>query len=841
MKKTLLTVIIIGILLWTAGVHAQQTNQLSRPPLPKPGPTVAEDCVSFNPAAASVENVQNNWSIVDGGHGVFSFGSNQAEARQTLAILKNYGMNQSCFVGRPQPSFQYTLVSGRAPAGSMTGEDCLSFNPATATVSFIQNDWKIVDGNHAMFSFGSRETEARQTLAIIKKHNFNSSCFVGRPNPSFTYMKAAGTAAPSTGQQPVRPVTGTIATGVPATVTGTLPVPAKSDLQADRIWIAQYVPPANVTQYAPLSGNPKPGQEVYLVCEFHNAGSDLKGNWRVSWQVDGKEVYTTRFGDIEAGGKRNPGARYLMPATGAHRYECVLDPDGQIAEANEANNRASGTFQVAAATQPATPTLPDLKVTRVWLAQYTQNVTQYTPLSTSPVPGQQVYLVCEFENAGADLKGTFRLAWLIDGVQVATTSFGDMPAGMKRNPAGRYTISVSPGSHKVECVLDADNKINELNEQNNRAGITFDVAHAAVPATPPAGSTGSTSGSTGPTSYGTPTTQGSTPAAGAPVLSSMTPTGALINARLSVTGKNLSSIPGSTVVIQLQSGEQFTGVPENVTATQFTMAPVPDVYKGYNVTAKNNEHRARIQQLKFLYLKKGSTESNRLTFNIRSPYPILDQVYNPTAKPGDVITVRGGNFEPAKITQYTAVFEYLPGKTIQAKPAPLPTPAPAIPFPYLPDVTMVGNFIVKVPDVFAGKSQADQDAINRYTGTVAISGPGTALSNKLPFGFRKTSSPSSASQPSTGTGNTCQAGKYLSGMTYVGQPGCATGNRADHPSAYLMCDAQGFYCCESAQGANTKCGANRWMFQPDCGNYCGVGGCDVQLIQPNGCYRSNPK
>jgi cytochrome c5 len=126
------------------------------------------------------------------------------------------------------------------------------------------------------------------------------------------------------------------------------------------------------------------------------------------------------------------------------------------------------------------PTLPDLKVTRVWIAQYAQNVTQYTPLSTSPVLGQQIYLVCEFENAGANLKGTFRVAWLIDGVQVATTTFGDMPSGMKRNPAGKYTVTATPGSHRYECVLEADSKIKESSEQNNRAGMTFQVAQAGA-------------------------------------------------------------------------------------------------------------------------------------------------------------------------------------------------------------------------------------------------------------------------------------------------------------------------------------------------------------------------
>jgi hypothetical protein len=120
---------------------------------------------------------------------LFDFGSNKAQADQSLKIIKYYGMNQSCFVDRPNPPFSYMSVSGSAPVGSMAGEDCVPFNPATATVAYIQGDWKIVDGNQWMFSFGSKEADAEQALAIIKKYGFTNSCFVGRPNPSFIYLR----------------------------------------------------------------------------------------------------------------------------------------------------------------------------------------------------------------------------------------------------------------------------------------------------------------------------------------------------------------------------------------------------------------------------------------------------------------------------------------------------------------------------------------------------------------------------------------------------------------------------------------------------------------------------
>ena len=148
-----------------------------------------EDCVSFNPDTATVAQIQGRWKIVDGSHLMFNFGNKRNEAEHALQVIKHYRMNQSCFVGRPDPSFQYLLVSGRASVGSFEGEDCVSFNPNTAEVRYINGRWKIVDGSHWVFDFGNKESEARQALAIIKKYGFRFSCFVGRPDPSFKYLR----------------------------------------------------------------------------------------------------------------------------------------------------------------------------------------------------------------------------------------------------------------------------------------------------------------------------------------------------------------------------------------------------------------------------------------------------------------------------------------------------------------------------------------------------------------------------------------------------------------------------------------------------------------------------
>lgn len=86
---------------------------------------------------------------------------------------------------------------------------------------------------------------------------------------------------------------------------------------------------------------------------------------------------------------------------------------------------------------------------------------------------------------------------------------------------------------------------------------------------------------------------------------------------------------------------------------------------------------------------------------------------------------------------------------------------------------------------------------------------------------------------STTTTQACPGGKFISGFTYLGDPGCATNDIAGHPSALLQCDSSGYFCCEMAQGSSDpKCGADHRQFAPDCMAFGPKG----LLKQPNGCY-----
>jgi len=143
--------------------------------------------VNFNPKNLNVKRSNGKYLLVDGGHSLMAF-PNKGEAYQAMKIIQHYGINQSCFVGRPAPSFTYLLVNGKAPSGNVSGDDCTTFNPKTIELKEINGRWKIVDGSHWMFDFEGNYTEAKQAFLIIKKYGFTQSCFVGRSNASMKYL-----------------------------------------------------------------------------------------------------------------------------------------------------------------------------------------------------------------------------------------------------------------------------------------------------------------------------------------------------------------------------------------------------------------------------------------------------------------------------------------------------------------------------------------------------------------------------------------------------------------------------------------------------------------------------
>ncbi|MCX6317845.1 MAG: M12 family metallopeptidase [Bacteroidetes bacterium] len=152
----------------------------------RPGPC-KEDCIKIHPGNITIRQSGALWLVIDGNSSLFS-APNRAEAEKIARIIRFYQLTQSCYVGRPNPSFKYMLRGAVSPSGAMPGEDCISFNPATLSIRQEGSQYLLTDGASRMFMFPNR-AEAEQAVAMIRKYGFTKTCYVGRPNASLQYMR----------------------------------------------------------------------------------------------------------------------------------------------------------------------------------------------------------------------------------------------------------------------------------------------------------------------------------------------------------------------------------------------------------------------------------------------------------------------------------------------------------------------------------------------------------------------------------------------------------------------------------------------------------------------------
>jgi hypothetical protein len=67
------------------------------------------DCIPFDPGSAAVSQEGSQWLLTASGSRMLVFPSEQ-EARTGLDVIASYGLNRQCFVGRPDPSFEFWLA-----------------------------------------------------------------------------------------------------------------------------------------------------------------------------------------------------------------------------------------------------------------------------------------------------------------------------------------------------------------------------------------------------------------------------------------------------------------------------------------------------------------------------------------------------------------------------------------------------------------------------------------------------------------------------------------------------------------------------------------------------------
>jgi HEAT repeat protein/sugar lactone lactonase YvrE len=89
----------------------------------------------------------------------------------------------------------------------------------------------------------------------------------------------------------------------------------------------------------------------------------------------------------------------------------------------------------------------------------------YDAEKNNPAPGDEVTFVAHVRNTGAKSTGRFSYEWTIDGQPAGTGRVSSLKPGDETTVEQTWTWQAGP--HYVKCVLDPENKIEEVSEKNN--------------------------------------------------------------------------------------------------------------------------------------------------------------------------------------------------------------------------------------------------------------------------------------------------------------------------------------------------------------------------------------
>jgi hypothetical protein len=163
--------------------------------------------VPFDLGSLRVEQMNGQWVLRDVRTIVYNFGQSQNEARQALAICRQYGFNQVGVIGYPTPTLKYLLKDPHPPmafsnyqpvvpaSAQMQGSEQARrqlYVPGVGAVGSLQpiefrrldvrrdnGEWVMVQGNAVIAHFGNQEREAHAALEMLQTFRCTDLCQFG--------------------------------------------------------------------------------------------------------------------------------------------------------------------------------------------------------------------------------------------------------------------------------------------------------------------------------------------------------------------------------------------------------------------------------------------------------------------------------------------------------------------------------------------------------------------------------------------------------------------------------------------------------------------------------------
>lgn len=213
-----------------------------------------------------------------------------------------------------------------------------------------------------------------------------------------------------------------------------------------------------------LSSPRRPAANATAVfrARVENRGEDEAGPFAVGFRIDGTPLGTVAAGPVAPGAAVDVVSPPWNATLGAHLVEAVADPGNVLNETDETNNERALPLAVG---PPGTGGDPDLVADRLVASP------------TAPQPGMPMIFLVRIVRLAAAVNASFAVDFRVDDVSIgerrAEVSDAQSVVGVVSGP-----WTAVAGTHVASVVVDSGDEVDEPDETNNRAEVTFSVIEA---------------------------------------------------------------------------------------------------------------------------------------------------------------------------------------------------------------------------------------------------------------------------------------------------------------------------------------------------------------------------
>src|SRR5262245_51205627 len=110
------------------------------------------DLVSFEYQRLELRRVGERWQLFNGRTLIKDLGTNEADAREALGLIRQLQLNQRGTIGTPAPVLEYWLSDRAAPRGIIAAHRLVSFDPQALRAESVHGQWCLRDNRQLYFN-----------------------------------------------------------------------------------------------------------------------------------------------------------------------------------------------------------------------------------------------------------------------------------------------------------------------------------------------------------------------------------------------------------------------------------------------------------------------------------------------------------------------------------------------------------------------------------------------------------------------------------------------------------------------------------------------------------------